>query len=224
MIPRQPRKNLMLSAAIEAGPVLASVRIRNMSEHGAMIDGAALPEEGSELLLKRLAVSVLARVVWSHSGRCGLRFSAKVCVEEWITGVRQVVPGANLGQLRVDAIQSALRDGDRESSPVLREGLTGGGRHGVDSPDYVPPPFEVDRRIARELASLADLLDAAAATLAGDADIIDRHAEALQNLDIASATLSSLSGVVAQVDRPGAIAQIAMHDLRDRLSGTLSLN
>lgn len=224
MIAREPRKNLMLSATIEAGPVSAPVRIRNMSEHGAMVDGPALPEEGSELLLKRLAVSVLARVVWSHSGRCGLRFSAKVCVEEWITGVRQVVPGAKLGQLRVDAIQSALRADNGESSPALRDGLTGGGGHSVDSPDYVPRPFEVDRRIAQELAALADFLEAAAATLAGDADLIARYAETLQKLDIASATLSSLSDVVAQVDRPGAIAQIAMHDLRDRLSGTLSLN
>lgn len=224
MIAREPRKNLMLSAAIEAGPVSAPVRIRNMSAHGAMVDGPALPEEGSELLLKRLAVSVLARVVWSHSGRCGLRFSAKVCVEEWITGVRQVVPGAKLGQLRVDAIQSALRDDNGESSPALRDCLTGGGGHSVDSPDYVPRPFEVDRRIAQELAALADFLEAAAATLAGDADLIARHAETLQKLDIASATLSSLSDVVAEVDRPCAIAQIAMHDLRDRLSGTLSLN
>jgi len=41
---RLPRKNLLLGATIEAGALSAPVRIRNLSETGALIDGAALPD------------------------------------------------------------------------------------------------------------------------------------------------------------------------------------
>ena len=59
---REPRKNLLLAASVEAGQLVAPVRIRNMSEYGAMIDGPALPEVGSTLVLRRLQVSVPAQV------------------------------------------------------------------------------------------------------------------------------------------------------------------
>ncbi|HWU72845.1 MAG TPA: hypothetical protein VN137_05135, partial [Sphingomonas sp.] len=43
---RAPRKNLLLTATIRSQGVTAPVRIRNLSEKGAMVDGQALPEPG----------------------------------------------------------------------------------------------------------------------------------------------------------------------------------
>src|SRR5690606_32539453 len=65
MTPRAPRKNVMLAASISASTVSAPVRIRNLSEAGAMIDGPALPDAGSTLMLNRLELSVTAVVVWN---------------------------------------------------------------------------------------------------------------------------------------------------------------
>ena len=62
-IPREPRKNLMLAATIEADGVSAPVRIRNVSAGGVMVDGPALPEPGSRLIVRRLELSMPATLI-----------------------------------------------------------------------------------------------------------------------------------------------------------------
>lgn len=210
-VPREPRKNLMLAATIDADTVTAPVRIRNMSQSGAMIDGPALPEVGSQVILRRLDLSIAATVVWIHEGRCGLRLAGSVKVDEWITGSRQPEKYSSLGQLRVDKIQEAIRSG----SPLSAEPLT--------PPVQIAASTPVDGRIAQELAEVKLTLDAIGDELTDDADVLTRYEEALQKLDIASATIEWLAGVVAADDREAAIAKISMHDLRSRLSGGATL-
>src|SRR5207244_4552334 len=86
---RLPRKNLLLSATIEAGTLNAPVRIRNLSESGAMLDGTALPESGVRLVLRRSAIEVPATAIWRTGGRCGIKFDdTAVSVDEWVSGTR----------------------------------------------------------------------------------------------------------------------------------------
>ncbi|HEX9805828.1 MAG TPA: PilZ domain-containing protein [Alteraurantiacibacter sp.] len=211
MAPREPRKNLMLAATIEADTVTAPVKIRNMSESGAMIDGPALPEVGSQVILHRLDLSIAATVVWNEAGRCGLKLAGTVKVDEWITGAKQPEKHSSLGQLRVDKIQSAIRSG----SPLPAEPAA------PPRPTAVSTP--VDGRIARELAEVKLALDAIGDELTDDPDILTRHEKALQKLDIASATIEWLAAVVAADDPEAEIAKISMHDLRSRLSGLATL-
>jgi hypothetical protein len=211
VVPREPRKNLMLAATIEADTVTAPVKIRNMSESGAMIDGPALPEVGSQVILHRLDLSIAATVVWNEEGRCGLKLAGTVKVDEWITGSRQVEKHSSLGQLRVDKIQSAIRGG----LPLPAEPAAPPSRTAVATP--------VDDRIARELAQVKLVLDAIGDELTDNADILTRHEKALQNLDIASATIEWLAAVVSADDPEEVIAKISMHDLRSRLSGLATL-
>lgn len=211
MIPRDPRKNLMLAATIEADTVTAPVRIRNMSETGAMIDGPALPEVGSQIILRRLGLSIPARVIWSKEGRCGLALAGSVQVDEWVAGVPQPKKNGSLGQLRVDSIQAAIRSGAS-----------------LPSEPATPPPqargsIPVDSMISEELMRLRQTLDEIGNTLADDPDILVRHEKTLQNLDIASAIVEALTAVIAAENREEAIAKISMHDLRSRLSGQATL-
>ena len=211
MIPREPRKNLMLAARIEAAEVSAPVRIRNLSEGGAMIDGAALPEVGSTLVLTRLELSVQATVVWTRDGRCGLRLANRIVVDDWIAGVRRTRTTGNLGQLRVDQIQAAVRSG--AALPV-------------DSAPHAAPMIEasaLDRRIAGELAKLKQTLDEIGEALADDVDILMRHEETLQRFDIAVQTIQYLADLMAATDRAKAVDDVPMHDLRSRLSGRATL-
>lgn len=113
----------MLAATIAAGPVSAPVRIRNLSEAGAMIDGPALPDAGSTLTLNRLELSVAGTVIWNRGGRCGLRLASTVAVDDWIAGVRSTAHPTSLGQMRIDKIQAAIRGG-----AVLPEHTTGAAR------------------------------------------------------------------------------------------------
>ena len=69
-----PRTNLMLAASIEAGALNAPVRIRNLSETGAAIEGPALPHIGASFTLRRLDVAIAGVVMWVTGGRCGVHF------------------------------------------------------------------------------------------------------------------------------------------------------
>lgn len=201
----------MLAASISADTVSAPVRIRNLSEAGAMIDGPALPDTGSTLMLNRLELSVRATVVWNHDGRCGLCLRAPITVDDWIAGVRSVANNASLGQLRVDQIQSAIRSG-------------------ASLPSEAPPPPQpagavepIEQRIASELARVKRLLDKVGNELTEDVDVLMRHERALQTFDIAAQTIEELSTVMAADDPRRAVNGVKMHDLRSRLSGQPTL-
>lgn len=202
--PRSPRKNLLLSATIEAGALKAPVRIRNMSETGAMLDGPALPDTGTSLMLRRLQVEIGALVVWNAAGRCGVAFDGKVSVDEWVAGVRQIPRLGSSGQARVDAIQSALRSGDQlavePTAPTLPVGAD-----------------ELDSRIAEEIDHARRLLEDVGDELTDDPVLLQRHADALQRFDIACQIISHLGAVIGAPDRMAAIEGVTMLELKSRL-------
>jgi len=210
-VPRPPRKNVMLAASISAGTVSAPVRIRNLSELGAMIDGAALPHPGSTLTLSRMAMSIAATVVWTREGRCGLSLGCPIVVADWIAGASSAPAAGGAGQFRVDQIQSAIRSG--AALPVETR---------------APPPnpastVPVERSVAAELGRVRRMLDAVTDELADDIDVLMRHERAMQNFDIAAQIIAELAVVLAAEDRQAAIGAVHMHDLRSRLSGRLTL-
>lgn len=211
MKPRAPRKNVMLAASISAGTVSAPVRIRNLSEAGAMIDGAALPSAGSTLMLNRLELSVTATVVWNREGRCGLSLKAPITVDDWIAGVRTAAANADLGQLRVDRIQSAVRNGEALPSETLTTAA-----HPVDADKITP-------RVAAELARVKRMLDSVSEQLTDDVDVLVRHERAMQTFDIAAQIVEELSAVMSADDPARAVAGVQMHALRSRLSGQPTL-
>lgn len=100
--PRTSRTNLLLSATIEANGLSAPVRIRNLSEHGALIEGAALPPVGSNLILRRLQLEMRATVIWSDKSRCGVRFDGLIAVAGWRVG-NWIAPVGNAPPSRSDS-------------------------------------------------------------------------------------------------------------------------
>jgi hypothetical protein len=202
---RAPRKNLLLTATIRSGGVTAPVRIRNLSEKGAMVDGGALPEPGAALVLQRLEVEMRGVVVWRAEGRCGIQFEGAASVDEWVAGRRAPAAIFGHGQSRVDQIQAAVRSG----------------REIADEDTAVAPPPElitdVEARVADELDHVQRLLDEVAGDLIGDAALLQGHSEALQRFDNACQILNQLSGILKAKDRPAAIAAVNLEALRDRL-------
>ena len=203
--PRAPRKNLLLSATIEAGSLKAPVRIRNLSESGAMIEGAALPDLGSTLILRRSEVEIGARVVWRTGGRCGIEFDGTASIEEWVGGVLQARRPEVGVQARIDAIQAAIRSGaplPAEAAPARHMPLD---------------PGSLNSRIAEELAYVKRLLDAVGNQLTDDPIMLQRHSQDLQNFDVACQILGHLSIVLNADDAATAAEAIPIQDLRSRL-------
>jgi len=204
--PRATRKNLMLTASIESAGTKAPVRIRNLSETGAMLDGAALPGPGASLLLIRADIQVSASVVWCAGGRCGIRFdNIAASVDEWVTGKRAAVFAGQQGQARVDAIQNAVRSG----APLPTEASA--------SPGTAISVIDLERRVAEEIVYVQRLIDALGEELIEDPVMLQRHSQVLQNLDRASQILEHLGKVLGEDDRAAAAEAIPMQDLRERL-------
>lgn len=211
MVPRPPRKNVMLAATISANAGSAPVRIRNLSEAGAMIDGSVLPGPGTTLMLNRLELSMAATVVWNRDGRCGLSLRQPIVVDDWIAGVSAMAGCASAGQFRVDSIQSAIRSG----APLPAE---------TEAPPASPAEARpIERSVAAELARVKRMLDQVSAELTDDLDVLMRHERAMQNFDIAAMIVEELAVLMDADDREAAVADVLMHDLRSRLSGRQTL-
>ena len=211
MIPRAPRNEVMLAATISAGVVSTPVRICNLSEEGAMIDGPSLPAVGTALMLRRLDLSTFATVIWSHGGRCGLSLKRRISVSDWVGGVRGAADGERPGQSRVDQLLSAIRSGT--DLPVETEAST---PHPADA-----RPLE--HRIAAELARVKRTLDEISEELTDDIDVLMRHQRAMQSFDIAAKIVEELASVLRADDREAAVGAVEMHDLRSRLTGRPTL-
>jgi hypothetical protein len=188
---RDRRKNVMLAATIAWRAGSAPVRIRNLSELGAMIDGPALPDTGCALTLSRLALSTSATVIWKRGGRCGLSLGCPIVVDDWIAGA------------------SMARDGSAAGVPAE---FSGPGPVTVQT-------RQVDRNIAAELGRVKAMLDTTCEQLTDDAGVLQRHERAMQTFDVAVMILDQLVTVLEAGDRERAVASVRMHELRSRLSG-----
>jgi len=176
-----------------------------------MVDGPALPEPGSRLIVRRLELSMPATLIWRDGQRCGLKLDDRVEIDDVVAGVPRQSQTGSLGQLRVDGIQAAIRSGSSlANEPEPLAGLSG-------------DESAMLANLAKELARLNRMLDRIAEQFSEDVHILANHEQTLQSLDIASMIARHLSEVTAAGNKADAIAEIPMHDLRSRLSGTATL-
>jgi hypothetical protein len=202
--PRAQRKNLFLAASILSGELRTPVRIRNLSQTGALIEAPALPDVGERLGLARLEVEIGGTVVWRSGNRCGVRFEGQISIDDWIAGKCRS-PQAAIGQARVDEIQRMVRAGE----PVREAKAPSTIATGADS--------ALDVRIADELGYVGRLLETVGDALAGDPILLQRHTSTLQNFDAACQILHHLQEIMASDDKLRAIDRVAMMDLQLRL-------
>ena len=102
------RSHVFLMAVLRAGTISCPVRVRNISNHGALLEGKGLPSEKQIVALRRGSLSVSGQIAWIAGQHCGIRFSKPITVAEWVDRAGPV------GQQRVD---SAVAEYRRSSSP-----------------------------------------------------------------------------------------------------------
>jgi hypothetical protein len=202
---RAPRTNLLLSATIDAGTLKASVRIRNLSETGALLEGAAFPKVGERLTLRRLTLEIDATVIWRSASRCGVKFEGQASVADWSSGTWSA-PATGRDQSRVDRIQAAVRAGSPAIMPI-------GGTNAA--PEEIGG--DLDGRVAEELEHLRRLLEKMGDELTDEPIVVQRHPKTVQSFDLACQILGHLAAVLAAENRNAAVDAIGMDDLRARL-------
>jgi hypothetical protein len=200
------RTNLLLTASIEFNGVARQVRIRNVSETGAMIEGTHVPNKGVQLTLTRADLQVGATVAWSTAGKAGIHFDEPLPVEIWSGGKPKLGDAAGIrDQGQVDAVQRAIRAGLPTSAyeaPSTASVLEG----------------ELNTRIADEIRYVVRLIESLGDQLSGDPVVLHKHAKSLQNIDLANQILSHLAALITADDPAARVAEIGMIDLRARLT------
>lgn len=204
-----PRTNLLLSANAEVGGRTLPVRIRNLSETGALLEGAGLPDAGMKLVLARGDLHVSAVVAWAAGGRRGVKFDGPTPVHEWTGGAkpRPLECTGLRDQRRVDALQAEAR-ADTASGRALR------------APPPAPPSAasaDLDKRLAHELGYVQRLLENLGDELIADLFLVQRHGQSLQSLDLVGQILGHVAAILMADDKAATLEQIGMEDLRARL-------
>jgi hypothetical protein len=204
-----PRTNLLLAATADVNGRSLPVRIRNLSETGAMVEGAGLPDAGTPLVLLRGDLQVAATVAWAAGGRRGVRFAGPTPVNEWTGGKPRAIDCTGLrDQRRVDAIQVEAR-ADAMLGRALRS------RSEAAAPPAALP--QLDQRLADELGYVQRLLEGLGDELIADLLLIQRHGKSLQSLDLVGQILGHVSAILRADDKAAVVAEIGMEDLRARL-------
>jgi hypothetical protein len=203
-----PRTNLLLAATAEVGGRSLPVRIRNLSETGAMLEGAGLPEAGTSITLVRGDLQVAATVAWAAGSRRGVRFAGPTPVNEWTGGKPRAIDCTGLrDQRRVDAIQAEAR-----ANPVSGRAL-----RSPEPPATHPAAPDLDARLADELGYVQRLLEGLGDELIADLLLVQRHGKSLQSLDLVGQILGHVSAILRAEDKAAVVEDIGMEDLRARL-------
>ncbi len=189
------RSRVMLAAILLGRGLAMNVRIRNISETGALVEGDVLPEVGSTLILQRGSQEVGAEVMWSRAGRCGVRFDGPIVVAEWAG-----VPAA------------AAKPAEAGSEPAPLPSSLMPKPASQEDPEALLP-----RRVGEELAYVQRLIQNIGNELVANPLIVHRHGRTFQDFDLASQILGHLARVLTADDRVDAAEKVGMQELRKRL-------
>ena len=102
-----PRSHVFLTAVLRTGAGQGPVRIRNLSAHGALLEGTGLPIEGSPVEVRRGSLRAVGSIAWSSEQHCGVRFSGSVDVGAWIDRAGPIA------QQKIDAAIADFRSPSR---------------------------------------------------------------------------------------------------------------
>lgn len=75
---RSRRSPVLLAANVEIAGAPVTVKLRNLSEEGALIEGDRLPLEGATTFFERNDLRLKSRVVWVQGRYAGVLFDEKL--------------------------------------------------------------------------------------------------------------------------------------------------
>jgi hypothetical protein len=91
---RSRRSPVLLAATIQVAGEPVAVKLRNLSERGALIEGDRLPFEGSTTFFQRNELRLKSRVVWVEGRYAGVAFDEPLKAEEVLRNVPVPKPKA----------------------------------------------------------------------------------------------------------------------------------
>lgn len=84
---RSRRSPVLLAATVEVAGAPVAVKLRNLSEQGALIEGERLPLEGSTTYFQRNELRLRGRVIWVQGRYAGIAFDEPLKPEQVLRNV-----------------------------------------------------------------------------------------------------------------------------------------
>ena len=91
---REPRRKVFLPARIRAGSQWSDVRVLDVSSGGFLMQATEPPQPGMYVELRRGQAMFVARVVWAHNQRFGVRTRDKVSIGAFMEAASVPAPTA----------------------------------------------------------------------------------------------------------------------------------
>ena len=79
---RSRRSPVLLAATVYVAGVPVAVKLRNLSEQGALIEGDRLPTEGAETIFERKELRLKSKIVWVQGNYAGVAFDVPLKRED----------------------------------------------------------------------------------------------------------------------------------------------
>lgn len=158
------RKSLFVQATLHFIDGFCSVKLRNVSPTGALIEAERLPRSGTPVEMRRGKLVAMGTIIWKRAGKAGIEFLSETDVRRWMP--------AGAGQGAVDPAFQVFA--------------------GEPASAFVPPMPEAQITTG-DIEAVATMLDDLADTLSGDAGVLFHYAAKLQALDVASQMLRKLA-------------------------------
>ena len=110
---RSHRAPVLLSASIEAGGLTIPVKIRNVSERGALVEGERLPSVDENVFFERNSLRIKSRVAWVEGRFAGIAFARALKPDEVLRNVPQPKPRNQAEFRRPGFTSRPLTDAER---------------------------------------------------------------------------------------------------------------
>jgi hypothetical protein len=79
---RSPRANVLLIAVVESGGARNPIRVSNLSAHGVLVIGKALPCADTLVIFRCNGLAVESWVAWTEGPHAGIQFNEPIQPEE----------------------------------------------------------------------------------------------------------------------------------------------
>lgn len=97
---RAKRARVLLAARLRIGGAEVDARLRDLSQKGALVECAAAPQVGGEVVFSRGSISVPARVAWASQGKVGLEFAYMIDESEVLVQLKRTATDQNQPRFR----------------------------------------------------------------------------------------------------------------------------
>lgn len=111
---RSRRSHVLMAAVIESDGSSFQVKLRNLSQQGALVECDQLPSVGSMVLFRKKELNLPGRVAWVTGCRAGIAFDSNLDPEAVLRHVPPARPQAKLDYRRPPLKGRGLSPGERK--------------------------------------------------------------------------------------------------------------